>query len=92
MSPPERYPDGSEKGESAPSSSGASGGYRFPKSNVSEIEARRTEQILAGTYRDPETGKTANEEAYDSMFMLSIALVGGGLFLALIIGILIWLL
>ena len=44
MSHQEPYPDGSEKGESAPSSSVESGVYQFPKSNVSEIEALMAEE------------------------------------------------
>lgn len=72
--PPEQSADGSEKGESEQSSSGESGVYRFPKSNVSEIEEQeRVRLILEGNWRDPETGKTANEEARDSTQMLGIA-------------------
>jgi hypothetical protein len=73
MCPPGQSADGSGKDESEQSSSDESGAYRFPKSNVSEIEERRR-LILEGNWRDPETGKTANEEARDSSQMLGIVL------------------
>ena len=43
-SPQERSPNGSGRDESEQSSSDESGVYRFPKSNVSEIEARMREE------------------------------------------------
>jgi hypothetical protein len=75
MCPPGQSAGGSGKDESEQSSSDESGVYRFPKSNVSEIEERKRQLILEGNWRDPETGKTANEEARDSSQMLGIALL-----------------
>jgi hypothetical protein len=80
MCPPGQSADGSGKDESEQSNSGESGVYRFPKSNVSEIQAQeeRRRQILDGTWRDPETGKTAAEEARDSAQMLGFVLAYAG--------------
>ena len=75
MCPQERYPDGSEKGESEPSSSAESGVYRFPKSNVSEIEALHLDPNYDGQ------GKSKLQETEDSMAMLAIVMAFGALFI-----------